>query len=141
MLADILLRLPLPSIPTYLTSWKPGVTPLSTLPVVATTLATYLGVVFGIKALQENRPPKKLNALFQIHNLILTSVSGLLFVLIVEEITPFIWNHGFYYSICGEGAWTEVIPVCSDLRCKLTQRTMFLEARVLLPYELFLQVS
>jgi fatty acid elongase 3 len=108
MLADILLTLPLPSVPTYLTSWKPGVTPLSTLPVVATTIATYLGVVFGIKLLQENRAPKKLNALFQIHNLFLTTVSGLLFVLITEELVPIIWKHGVFYSICGEGVWTEV---------------------------------
>ncbi|PVF96095.1 elongase of fatty acids ELO [Serendipita vermifera] len=107
MLADILLALPIPRPPTYLTSWKPGVTPLSTVPSVATTIALYLATIFGIHAFQQTRQPKKLNTLFQIHNVILSAGSGILLVLILEEMLPIVWKHGVFYSVCGEGAWTE----------------------------------
>lgn len=107
MLADVLLPLA-PRLPTYLTSWKPGVTPLSTIPSVASAISLYLGTIFGLWALQRNGQPKKLNTLFQIHNVILSTVSGLLLALIAEEIAPIIWKHGIFYAICGKGAWTEV---------------------------------
>jgi fatty acid elongase 3 len=108
MLADAILSLPLPRPPTYLTSWKPGVTPLSTIPSVVAAITVYLGTVFGLWALQKNGQPKKLNTLFQIHNVVLSGVSGLLLVLMLEEITPIMYKHGFFYAVCGEGAWTEV---------------------------------
>lgn len=108
MLAEFLLSLPIPRPPTYLTSWKPEVTPLSTLQGVSTTLAVYLATIFGIQALLKNGQPKKLNTLFQIHNVILTGGSGLLLVLMLEEIVPIIWKHGPFYAVCGEGVWTEV---------------------------------
>src|SRR3954467_10431560 len=108
MLADAILSLPFPRPPTYLTSWKAGVTPLSTIPQVATAITIYLTTVFGLWALQKNGQPKKLNTLFQIHNVVLSGVSGLLLVLILEEIAPIIYKHGVFYALCGEGAWTEV---------------------------------
>ena len=108
MLADLLLSFPVPRPPTYLTSYQPGVTPLSTVPSVATTVAIYLSLVFGIHTYQKDRAPKKLNTLFQIHNILLSSVSGLLLVLILEEILPTLWNKGVFYAFCSADAWTEV---------------------------------
>jgi fatty acid elongase 3 len=108
MLADLLLSLPVPRPPTYLTSFQPGVTPLSTVPSVATTIAIYLSLVFGIHTYQKDRAPKKLNTLFQIHNILLSSFSGLLLVLILEEILPKLWNKGVFYAFCSADAWTEV---------------------------------
>jgi fatty acid elongase 3 len=122
MLADAILSLPYPRPPSYLTSWKPGVTPLSTISSVTAAITVYLGTVFGLWALQKNSQPKKLNTLFQIHNIVLSSVSGLLLVLILEEIVPIIYRHGVFYGFCGAGAWTEVRflrighnPGCSHL--------------------------
>jgi fatty acid elongase 3 len=108
MLADLLLSLPVPRPPTYLASFQPGVTPLSTLPSVATAVAIYLSIVFGIHTYQKDKAPKKLNTLFQIHNVLLSSVSGLLLVLILEEIIPKLWNKGVFYVFCSAEAWTEV---------------------------------
>ena len=108
MLADFIQSLPLPALPTHLTSWKPGVTPLSTLPVVAGTIVVYLSTVFAIKDHQKTREPQRLNTLFQIHNFLLSAGSGLLLVLILEEILPIVWKHGVFYAVCGKGAWTEV---------------------------------
>lgn len=115
MLADILLSLPIPHPPSYLTSWQPGVTPLSTLPTVATTIAVYLSTVFGLYQYQKDKAPKKLNTLFQIHNVLLSSVSGLLLVLIAEEILPKMWKHGVFYAFCSPDAWTEVSSSSPDL--------------------------
>ncbi|CAG7853842.1 Putative elongation of fatty acids protein 1 {ECO:0000250/UniProtKB:P40319} {ECO:0000250/UniProtKB:P40319}; AltName: Full=3-keto acyl-CoA synthase SPAC1B2.03c {ECO:0000250/UniProtKB:P40319}; AltName: Full=Very-long-chain 3-oxoacyl-CoA synthase 1 {ECO:0000250/UniProtKB:P40319} [Serendipita indica DSM 11827] len=107
MLADFLQSLPLPALPTHLTSWKPGLTPMSTVPVVAGTVMVYLSTVFAIRDHQKTREPQKLNTLFQIHNFLLSAGSGLLLVLMLEEILPIMWKHGVFYAICGEGAWTE----------------------------------
>jgi fatty acid elongase 3 len=143
MLADILLALPIPRPPTYLTSWKPGVTPLSTVPSVATTIALYLATIFGIHAFQQTRQPKKLNTLFQIHNVILSAGSGLLLVLILEEILPILWKHGVFYSVCGEGAWTEV-SLCNYSHppdvSECARANFGAETRGLLPLQLLLQV-
>ncbi|KAK7058961.1 Fatty acyl-CoA elongase/Polyunsaturated fatty acid specific elongation enzyme [Paramarasmius palmivorus] len=54
----------------------------------------------------KNHPPQKLNTLFQAHNVILSSGSLLLLVLMLEEIVPIIWKHGLFYGICADGAWT-----------------------------------
>ncbi|KAG8780902.1 hypothetical protein FRC19_011048 [Serendipita sp. 401] len=106
-LADLLSSLPIPKLPSHLTSWKPGETPLSTLPEVASVTALYLGTIFGIRELLKNGQPKKLNTLFQLHNILLTAGSGLLLALILEEMVPYWWKHGFFAAICGKGAWTE----------------------------------
>jgi len=104
MLADVLLSLP---IPRHLTSWQPGLTPLSTFPSVAASTAIYLGLVFGIHTYQNDKQPKKLNTLFQIHNGLLSAASGVLLFLILEEIIPKLWNNGIFYAFCSAEAWTE----------------------------------
>ncbi|KAG7099215.1 hypothetical protein E1B28_001082 [Marasmius oreades] len=105
-LADFLLTHVPITLPPHLYSYIHGKTPLSSTPTVVTALASYLIVIFGIQALMKNRPAQKLNTLFQAHNVILSSGSLLLLVLMLEEILPIMWKHGLFYGICHEGAWT-----------------------------------
>jgi len=93
-------------LPTYLTTYTAGVTPLSTAPHVLATLAGYLVTIFSVRYLMTGREPFKLTLLFQAHNVVLTLGSGLLLVLIAEEIGPIYWKHGLFYSICNDDAWT-----------------------------------
>ncbi|KAF8642385.1 hypothetical protein AX16_009653 [Volvariella volvacea WC 439] len=104
-LADLLLPYA-PALPAHLTTFIPGATPFSTTPVVATSLVSYLAVIFGIQAVMKNQQPLKLTALFQIHNVVLSLGSLLLLVLMLEEILPIWWNHGIFYALCAEQAWT-----------------------------------
>jgi fatty acid elongase 3 len=109
-LADFLVaRLPV-SLPHYLTSYVKGETPLSTTSGVLATLFSYLAVIFSVQALMKNQQPHKLTPLFQTHNVILSSGSLLLLVLMLEEILPILWKEGFHYAICAEEAWTAVGP-------------------------------
>jgi len=98
----------LPLVPESYVSWKPGVTPLSTWPSVTAALVAYLSTIFGIQSLMKDQQAKRLNTLFQVHNIFLTLGSGILLVLMAEEIAPIIWKHGLFYGVCGEGAWTAV---------------------------------
>ena len=108
-LADaIVAYVPLPSLPSYLTTYQPGVTPLSTPVEVGCSIVLYLSTIFGIRALRKDKQPLPLNGLFQIHNIILTAGSGLLLALMAEEIIPIVWKHGLFFGICNEGAWTKV---------------------------------
>jgi fatty acid elongase 3 len=77
-LADhILSQLPPIILPKYLARYIPGETPLSTLPVVALTIVGYLATIFSIQHLMRDQKPYKLTPLFQLHNVFLTSSSGL----------------------------------------------------------------
>jgi fatty acid elongase 3 len=108
-LADFLLAvIPFPSLPSYLTQYEQGKTPMSTTPVVVTTLIGYLAVIFGIQAVMKNKDPKRLNTLFQIHNVILSSGSALLLALMLEEVVPIIYNKGLYAAMCADASWTPV---------------------------------
>lgn len=81
--------------------------PLSDLHHVAIAIALYYIIIFGGRAILRPFKPFKLNGLFQIHNLILTSVSFLILILMVEQLVPMIAKNGLYYSICNIGAWTQ----------------------------------
>lgn len=112
-LADFIEQnIPLPNLPTYLIRYERGRTPLSTWPPVVATLVVYLVVVFGLRELRRNRQPLKLTLLFQFHNLVLSLGSGLLLILMTEEVFPIWWKHGTFYAICDQRAWT---PVSSAL--------------------------
>lgn len=111
-LADFLLSKIPYRLPPHLYSYTKGVTPLSTDSSVIAALVVYLVTIFGIQALQRNRPAYKINALFQVHNVVLSVGSALLFVLMLEEILPILWNHGVYYALCADGAWTPVRWPC-----------------------------
>lgn len=84
-----------------------GELPLSLLPQVLGAIATYYLIIFGGRAILKNSEPFKLNFLFQIHNLILTTASLTLLILFIEQLTPMLARHGLYYSICNIGAWTQ----------------------------------
>jgi fatty acid elongase 3 len=106
-LADFLLTvLPANILPSYLSHYVPGKTPLSTLPVVSATLASYLVIIFGIQEVMRNRPPQKLNTLFRVHNAFLTLGSGLLLALMVEEVASIWIKSGTYGTMCDETSWT-----------------------------------
>ena len=78
-----------------------NITPLSRFPeaaVIIFLLYCYFGGRFVISTL--NLPVIKLNGLFQIHNLFLTSLSLTLLVLILEQIIPIFHSGGSYHSIC-----------------------------------------
>lgn len=81
---------------------------MSTTPVVAGALAGYLALVFGIREVMKDKEPKKLNFLFRVHNAFLSSGSAILLALMLEEIGPIVYNHGFFYGICNKNAWTPV---------------------------------
>lgn len=110
-LADLLLTvLPANVLPYYLSHYVPGKTPLSTLPVVSATLASYLGIIFGIQEVMRDRPPQKLNTLFRAHNAFLTLGSGLLLALMVEEVASIWIKSGTFGAMCDETSWTPVSP-------------------------------
>ncbi|QRV76705.1 fatty acid elongase [Ceratobasidium sp. AG-Ba] len=93
-------------LPYYLTEYHPGVTPLSTVPVVVACLVGYLTTIFSVREFMRGREPMKLSTLFQFHNMYLTLGSGLLLVLMVEEILPIWWKNGLFSAMCADESWT-----------------------------------
>lgn len=93
--------------------WVPGEVPLSTLEPVLGLIATYYIVIFGGNYIFKrfNITPFVLNGPFQVHNVILTTSSLTLLVLMVEQIFPMIYYHGIYYAICDTSAWTQELEV------------------------------
>lgn len=84
-----------------------GKLPLSELHEVLAAIAAYYVIIFGGRALLRNTEAFKLNFLFQLHNLFLTTVSFTLLILMVEQLIPMISEKGLYYAICNLGAWTQ----------------------------------
>lgn len=95
-------------LPSYLTHYVPGVTPLSETQHVVGTLIGYLVTIFSIQFLMRDRQPMKLTGPFQAHNIFLTGISGLLLVLIAEDILPVLFKEGFFNAICSPRSWTPV---------------------------------
>lgn len=67
---------------------------------------TYFTIIFGGRALMTNSKPLPCKFFFQIHNVLLTFVSGALLALLFEQLFPQLYRHGLYYTICSEKAWT-----------------------------------
>lgn len=129
-LADFLLTvLPANVLPYHLSHYVPGKSPLSTLPVVSATLASYLVIIFSTQEVMRDRPPQKLNTLFRIHNALLTLGSGLLLALMVEEVASIWVKSGTYDTMCNETSWTPVSPFESLL---VPTYRFQLETRILL---------
>jgi len=94
------------TLPYHITHYVAGQTPISTSKAAATALVSYLAIIFGIQELMKTRQPLRLNALFQLHNIILTLGSGLLLVCMAEEVIPLIWRTGLFDSACSPKSWT-----------------------------------
>ena len=85
----------------------PGTTPMSTLKETAAVLISYYIIVFGGRELMKNRPAFKFNAIFKVHNLALTIISGGLLALFTEQLLPTVWRNGIFFAICNaDGGWT-----------------------------------
>ncbi|CAE6457818.1 unnamed protein product [Rhizoctonia solani] len=93
-------------LPSHLVTYQAGVTPLSTPPVVVACLIGYLTTIFSLREVMRTREPMKLTTLFQFHNLYLTTGSGLLLLLMVEEVFPIWWKNGLFNAMCAESSWT-----------------------------------
>ncbi|CAE6413613.1 unnamed protein product [Rhizoctonia solani] len=93
-------------LPEHLVSYQAGVTPLSTPPVVVACLVGYLTTIFSLREVMRGRDAMKLTTLFQFHNIYLTAGSGLLLLLMVEEIFPIWWKNGLFNAMCAESSWT-----------------------------------
>jgi len=88
------------------------VTPISTFKESASLIIAYYAIIFGGRAIMSNFGAMKLRTLFQLHNLFLTTVSGILLALFIEQLTPTLYNHGLFYGICnGDGGWTQPMVV------------------------------
>ncbi|EGV61350.1 Fatty acyl-CoA elongase/Polyunsaturated fatty acid specific elongation enzyme [Yamadazyma tenuis] len=90
-----------------------GEVPLSTGKPVLAAIATYYLVIFGGDFIFKKFKitPFVLNGPFQVHNVILTTASSTLLVLMVEQIFPMIYYEGLYYAICSAKAWTQELEV------------------------------
>ncbi|AET38465.1 fatty acid elongase ELO3 Ecym_2766 [Eremothecium cymbalariae DBVPG len=71
-------------------------------------IIAYYATVFGGQAVLRaaDVPAVKMNFLFQLHNVLLTVVSFVLLVLMVEQVVPMLYRHGLFWSICSPGAFT-----------------------------------
>ncbi|KAI9492415.1 GNS1/SUR4 family-domain-containing protein [Zychaea mexicana] len=91
--------------------FTPEVTPFSTVNEVVATCITYFVVIFGGRYLMTNLPAQRFQYLFQLHNLLLTLVSGALLALMVEQLFPVVYNHGLLYAVCNQDAWTQQLEL------------------------------
>ena len=60
----------------------------------------------------KNKPPYKMQFLFRLHNAFLSSGSLLLVLLILEEVLPKVYQHGWFYGFCNEQMWSDVSYAC-----------------------------
>ncbi|KAG7191877.1 Elongation of fatty acids protein [Scheffersomyces spartinae] len=71
-------------------------------------IVVYYIVIFGGRTLMNKLKINalKLNFLFQLHNIVLTLISLVLLLLIIEQIVPILYYHGLFYAICDAGAFS-----------------------------------
>lgn len=73
---------------------------------VTLAIFTYYVVIFGGRWALRNVRPIRLETLFKAHNFLLTFLSGVLLVLLVEQVLPQVLQHGIFYAICSSKMWT-----------------------------------
>jgi fatty acid elongase 3 len=90
----------------------PFETPMSTLKSTSIFIVVYYFIIFGGREFMRNREPYKLKAIFLIHNLYLTAISGTLLVLFIEQLVPEVTRNGIFHAICSaDGGWTQPMVV------------------------------
>ncbi|KAK6354703.1 hypothetical protein TWF696_003842 [Orbilia brochopaga] len=88
-----------------------GKTPISTLPSALALITVYYLVIFGGKTFMADKKALRLNALFQIHNVFLTFLSGSLLALAMEQLIPILLRNGLFYGICNYHSYTQKLVV------------------------------
>jgi fatty acid elongase 3 len=140
-LSDFLLSIvPADSIPAHLKSYIPGVSPLSTWPVVSTVIAFYLISILSAREFMNDIPSFKLETLFKIHNAFLSTGSLVLLLLIAEEVVSVRMNVGTYDSMCAPSSWTDVSELLETSSRYTHNPHPVIEIGVLLYHQLSLQV-
>lgn len=86
-------------------------TPLSTVYSVTLAIMGYYVLIFIGHEIMKYSKPFRFHYLFVVHNAILTAFSLLLLLLLCEQLTPIVWNHGIFYAICDDAAWTQKIEL------------------------------
>jgi fatty acid elongase 3 len=140
-LSDLLLSIvPADSIPAYLKSYIPGVSPFSTWPVVSTVIVSYLVFIFTAREVMKDLPSFKLQTLFKFHNALLSAGSLVLLLLITEEVVSVWMNVGTYDSVCAPSSWTDVSNLLINSPGYTYDAHAVIETRALLHRQLLLQV-
>ncbi|WBW73378.1 fatty acid elongase Elo1 [Schizosaccharomyces osmophilus] len=88
-------------------SFVVGKTHFSSFPTVAFLITGYYVSIFAGSRLMKNRSPIRLKKTFQYYNLVFSVTSSILALLIFEQVAPMIYQHGFFFSICNEKAWSQ----------------------------------
>lgn len=92
--------------------FKYGETPIGTMKEAGALIITYYIIIFGGREIMRNFKPFKLTLLFQLHNFMLTVISGWLLVLFVEDLIPTLYHRGLLYTICDhDGGWKPLVAL------------------------------
>jgi len=84
--------------------------PLSSTQAMLAGFVFYLIAVHGGVRLMKDRKPFKLDLLGRVHNLFLSVISGILLILIANEVLPLLKN-GLRWAICDYGAWNHKLEL------------------------------
>lgn len=86
-----------------------GETPLSTWTEVIVGITAYYVIILGGRAAMSGQKAMTLNFLFQVHNIMLTILSLVLWMLLFEQIFPILVKHGVFYAICNKASWSQPV--------------------------------
>lgn len=93
-------------------AFKYGETPIGTMREAGGLIIAYYLIIFGGREIMRPFKPFKLQTLFQIHNLMLTWISGALLLLFLEHLIPEVWRNGLLHGICSiEGGWQPLVAL------------------------------
>jgi len=82
--------------------------PFSNFGTVSALTILYFLSVYGLEIFMRNRKPLHLKPLFAVHNVILSFLSLVLLILMLETLIPIIYNKGFFFAICDSAMFSNV---------------------------------